>query len=256
MIKQSLFANEIIANMQNELQHPFEKKHASQNLGKAVDYLHSAIEIFEEKGLTRKADQLLDILEKIAQKSKNHKTHTNVVSNLPPVGKMMEKGITLADFDKMNSGDLRAKARINKVLHELGLSTLDIAQAIGVDNVMKQEDSAAFANPHSSSSNILRMIEDPLGKETTENLEPGDEFSINSIASKHKKPKDPRRISDPHTKGLTSEKMVRNLLDHGTEFNMSDDGVADDLLNLDINDADLEVLENEALSELDFEDEI
>lgn len=60
--------------------------------------------------------------------------------------------------------------------------------------------------------------------------------------------------TDPHTKGLTPDKMVKNLLDHGTEFNMSDDG-ATALLDLDINDADLEVLEQE-ISDMDFEDEV
>lgn len=74
--------------------------------------------------------------------------------------------------------------------------------------------------------------------------------------AKKKKSKKPGKISDPHTKGLTPDKMVKNLLDHGTEFNMADVGEANDLLNLDINDADLEVLENEVLSDMDFEDEI
>lgn len=64
----------------------------------------------------------------------------------------------------------------------------------------------------------------------------------------------PLNISDPHTKGLTPDKMVKNLLDHGTEFNMADDG--NSLLDLDINDADLEVLEEEVLSDMDFEDEV
>jgi hypothetical protein len=78
---------------------------------------------------------------------------------------------------------------------------------------------------------------------------------LTSIA-KHKKPKNPTKVFDRHTKGLTPDKMVKNLLDHGTEFNMADDGQVDDLLNLDINDADLEVLEDEILSDMDFEDEV
>lgn len=254
MITKFALANELAASMAQELE-PFEKKTLPQNLVKAVDYLQTAAEIFEEAGMTKRADQVLSILEKLAN-TPNKKMHTNMISKLPPVIKMMEKGITLADFDKMNAGDLRARARINKVLHELGLSPSDIIQAIGTHNFMKQQDSAAFANPHSSSSNILRMIEDPFGKDPSKDLEEGDEFSIESIASKHRKPKDPRKISDPHTKGLTPDKIVKNLLHHGTEFNMADDGVGDDLLNLDISDADLEVLENDALSEMDFEDEI
>ncbi len=62
--------------------------------------------------------------------------------------------------------------------------------------------------------------------------------------------------NDTHTKGLTSEKMVKNLLDHGTEFNMADDGQSDDLLNLDVMDDGLEVSEDKDGPEMDFEDEI
>jgi len=63
--------------------------------------------------------------------------------------------------------------------------------------------------------------------------------------------------NDPATKGLTSEKMVKNLLDHGTEFNMSDDNKVIDLLNLDFDDKSLEVEEKSPIDdEMDFEDEI
>jgi hypothetical protein len=66
-----------------------------------------------------------------------------------------------------------------------------------------------------------------------------------------KKKKQP---SDPHTKGLTPEKQVENLKHHGTVFNMSDDGKANDMLEADINDTDLEVEEPHP-SEKDFEEE-
>jgi hypothetical protein len=55
---------------------------------------------------------------------------------------------------------------------------------------------------------------------------------------KPKKPKDPRLVSDRHTKGLTSEKALKNLKQHGTMFNMADVAQADDLLNLEIQDSD------------------
>jgi hypothetical protein len=53
--------------------------------------------------------------------------------------------------------------------------------------------------------------------------------------AKPKKPKDPRKISDRHTKGLTSEKAIENLKHHGTVFNMADVSNVDDILNADIN---------------------
>jgi hypothetical protein len=247
MIIKFALADELASSMEHELK-PFEEKTVPQNLAQAVECLHAAAEIFEEAGLTKRADQVLDILEKLA--AGKTKMHTNMIANLPPVGKMMQMGVTLADFEKMNRGDLRAKAKVNKILYQLGLDPRQIAQAIGIGNVMSLTDAEAFGNPHSSSSAILRMIENPFAAAPSKNLEEGDEIAIESLASKHKK------IKDPHTKGLTPEKMVKNLLNHGTEFNMADDSKADDLLNLDISDADLEVLENEALSEMDFEDEI
>lgn len=56
---------------------------------------------------------------------------------------------------------------------------------------------------------------------------------------------------DMHTKGLTSEKMVKNLLHHGTEFNMADD--SEDLLNLEFGGEELTAEEDPEIS--DFEDE-
>jgi len=55
--------------------------------------------------------------------------------------------------------------------------------------------------------------------------------------------------ADPHTKGLTPEKQVKNLLDHGTQFNL-----ADDLLDADLGVDSLEVTDKEMML-TDFEDE-
>lgn len=56
--------------------------------------------------------------------------------------------------------------------------------------------------------------------------------------------------TDPHTANLSSEKMVQNLLDHGTVFNLADDK---DLLNAEVGDENLEVVD---APEMDFEDEL
>lgn len=66
---------------------------------------------------------------------------------------------------------------------------------------------------------------------------------------------DPAKAPDRHLRNLTPENQVKNLLDHGTQFNLSDDGVlevndSDDLLSADIN---FEVTEEDFL--LSFEDE-
>ncbi len=65
MIKKSVFDEELIAGMQHELQ-AHDKKQGIENLVKAADYLHSAMDILEEAGLTAHADQILKILAKIA----------------------------------------------------------------------------------------------------------------------------------------------------------------------------------------------
>lgn len=76
------------------------------------------------------------------------------------------------------------------------------------------------------------------------------------FAIKHRKPKDPRKVSKPEPRSLTSEQMIKNLLDHGTEFNMASDMSMNDLLEADIGDNNLEVSEPGNGLEMDFEDEI
>lgn len=144
MIKKAVFEDDLIAGMQRELQ-SFEKKQGMENLVKAADHLHSAMEILEEAGLTAQSDAILHILSKIAASR--------------------------------------------------------------------------------------------IGEHT------------------HPKPKNPLKVHDPHTKGLSSEKQVKNILEHGTPFNMADDqNSAEDLLNLEIDDKSLEVIEGDSAHK-DFEDE-
>jgi hypothetical protein len=59
--------------------------------------------------------------------------------------------------------------------------------------------------------------------------------------------------NDPHTDGLTSEKMLDNLKDHGHEFNMTDDMT-------DVLDSDIGIVSGEFVDDTDdtdamFEDE-
>lgn len=245
MIKKSVFEDEIISGMQRELQ-PLVKQ-ASSDLVKAADYLNAAFEIFEEAGLTAQADRILDILGKIA---------SSKVQKLPAIQVLLDAGVTEKDFLEFGQGSQFAKAKINKALRDAGYKDHDIANFIGKDNVLPEKDVEELG-PASSLNRILKMVQDPVAAiPGSKTINPGEEVSIESLASKHKKPKDPRKISDPHTRGLTPDKMVKNLLHHGTEFNMADDGSADDLLNLEINNDGLEVTENNLNPEMDFEDEI
>lgn len=66
-----------------------------------------------------------------------------------------------------------------------------------------------------------------------------------------KKPSDPRKMPDHHTKGLTVDKMVKNLAEHGHPMNLADD---ENFADQEIEDV-LEVSDN--FDEIhDFEDEI
>ena len=74
------------------------------------------------------------------------------------------------------------------------------------------------------------------------------------IADDEQDAKKKKQPVDPHTKGLTPEKQVENLKHHGTVFNMSDDGKADDMLEADVPEEQLEVTEPHH-TEKDFEEE-
>jgi hypothetical protein len=72
---------------------------------------------------------------------------------------------------------------------------------------------------------------------------------VNKMAYRTKKPS-----TDKATKGLTPDKMVANLINHGTEFNLVDDGQGlDDLLEADIEERNIDVDE---MKEMNFEDEL
>jgi hypothetical protein len=79
MIKKSVFEKDLIAGMHKEL-----IKKASNNdvehLEKAVDYLNSAIDIFEDTGMISQANAVLNILTKIA--SKESITSEQMIANL------------------------------------------------------------------------------------------------------------------------------------------------------------------------------
>ena len=153
MIKKSVFEDEIISGMQRKLAEA-EVEQGMGSVEKAVDYLNSAMSIFEDAGMYSKADQILNILVRIAQ----------------------------------SKGSEKIRKMLNEVLHPV------------------KEIKGEFINMTS----VAKAKFNP----------------------KRKLSKDPKRL-DRHTKGLTPEKMVKNLLHHGTEFNLSDDGNID-LLNADL----------------------
>lgn len=253
MIKKNLFADELAAGMERELQ-PFEKKAAATSLVDAVDYLHSAVEIFEEAGMTAKADQVLAILAKIA-------THGTHVRQMPNMKALMQAGVTIEDIKASGLGDPMARARLNLALRRLNLSDKEIGEFVGHKNLMTEQEAKTLLDPERAYGKINEWFKDPAQPVDPTDLKPNEAIEFNSMThSNNAGPAKPNEIvfksllaTDSHSNGLTSEKMVANLKNHGTVFNMADDGKADDFLDLDINDAAMEVFD-EAPEDKTFED--
>lgn len=83
MIKKSVFEEELIASMHNQLVKQA-KQQDFDHLEKAADYLNSAAEIFEDMGMNKNADQVLMILAKIAQNFQNLKMNDHATKGLTP----------------------------------------------------------------------------------------------------------------------------------------------------------------------------
>lgn len=258
-------------DLASEMQHEMIKQASGSTpgLAKAAECLHAALEILEEQGLTARANQLMQLLKKIAQDAQPARD----VMQMPTPKALMEAGLTQKDMHNFAKGDPIAKAKFNLVLRSLGYSDHQIGNIIGKTNVMSEEDAKEVINPNRSYSKIYDWLKDPTMPVDPRNPQPGetislrslpitgpgdtisfksmkepmtpskDDLTFKSIAQK-KNPGRPDRISDSHVKGLTSEKMVKNLENHGTPFNMADDGTLDVPPPLDMNN----------LKESDFED--
>lgn len=247
-MKKSLFADEIATGMFNELE-PEIKKQASVNLVKAVDYLNAAFEIFEESGFITQADQILNILYKVSADSLRNVS----IDKDSPFKALLDSGITHKDIMSFSKGNQFAIAKINQKLREIGYDDDQIRSLLD-KFYMSAEEAEQLLSPNRSFTKIDDFITNPFSVSPgKKDLKPGDEFVISTLASYHKRSS---KINDPHTKGLTPDKMVKNLLHHGTEFNMTDDGTSVDLLNLEVNDDQIEVSDAENTIEMDFEDEI
>lgn len=133
MIKKSVFENELIAEMQRELT-VNEQSAAINNLDKAVECLHSAVEVFEEAGMQAQADAILNILLKIAQRRVKKDRHTagltseKIVSNLLDHGTEFNMANDDESINDLLSADLDQPESLDedyKKLLELGLVQTD-----------------------------------------------------------------------------------------------------------------------------------
>jgi hypothetical protein len=74
VIKKSVFEEDLIQGMDQELR-SIETGRNVDGLVRAADYLHSAMELLEETGLSAQAEEVFQVLAKFAAKHKAHKAH-------------------------------------------------------------------------------------------------------------------------------------------------------------------------------------
>lgn len=249
----SVFESELAAEMHKGL---IKKANSSSadDLSQAVDHLNSAIGIFEEAGMTAQADRLLNLLEKIAAIQ---------LPNLDNARKYLESTLPLS-YPRLTDEEIKEK--INSIMSPESIGRnlalfIDALRSVGTaEHVIKNfVGDKKYMNAANTAREISEDITGKLSRMINEELvgQPGDIFTIrplNRNAASKKKPKNPLKVSDRHTKKLTSDKMVKNLKHHGTMFNMSDDNDAQDLLNNDILDVTMSDDTDYQLS--DFEDEL
>lgn len=214
--------DELVAGMQQEL---VKQASAEQpNLVKAAECLHAALEIFEEQGLQARADQVLQLLEKIGQDA----ILMEKIAKIHSLKQLMEAGVTQRDLKEFARGNPVAAAKLNLVLRKLGLSEHEIAKFLGPSKVMPEDAARKALSPNEPGS-ILEFKS--LAPKTE--LPPEESLEFKSLAFK-KKPKNPGRpdkIKDPATKGLTPAKELENLKQHGHPLNMT---MADDACAIDV----------------------
>ena len=262
MIKKSVFEQELIAGMQHQL-----RKQASAEqpeLVKAGECLHAAMEILEEAGLQKRADQVLRVLYKIAGDSTKH------VQKMPTLEKLMQAGLTAEDMQAFGKGEQGAKVKMNAVLHRMGFNEHEIAQFIGKHNVVPEHDIKTYETFMGWIKDPTQLDSGPAMPGQTVSMEslpllpedkrdtippPGESLSFQSIAAKHKKKHDDASVPhNGHTKNLTPQRMIENLMHHGTVFNMADDGGGLDVSNADFDTQFAEALNTDDSDSLDVDD--
>jgi hypothetical protein len=215
-MNKKVFEDELISGMQSEL-----RKQASADrqpkLARAAECLHAALEILEQQGLQARADEVLQLLEKLARGTKVVKT-----AKIHSLQQLMEAGVSQRDIHEFARGNPRAVAKLNMTLRRLGMSDHEISKFLGPNHLMSEEQARKALNPNEPGSMLEFQSLSPKAPEPS-GVEEALEFK--SLAQKKSKLPKP----DRHTKGLTPEKEVENLKHHGTPFNMADDACAVDV---------------------------
>jgi hypothetical protein len=218
MINKSVFENDLIAGMQRNLASKTQES-AMNKLAKAVEFLNSAAEILDNANLTAQADRILAVLEKIA------------------VGKVdltpMIHALKAAGIDVMSPGYLESltknsakRARFNLALYNAGFIYDDIRSFVGDRIAMSPDDkhlemwTSVLDTNKSPVKKHERFVPETI-KDFDHHIDVEEVSDIND-AKKHK------TLKDPHSHKLTIQKMIANLKNRGTMFNMADDNDIED----------------------------
>lgn len=232
--------DEIVDFIGKEYAIPPIEKYVSQKTDKPAPEVHT-IEVEEPETLEVEAPAMLG-----SGTTKDPYVIDATVDNFlealggPPVDvtldeELLELGVSTDSVLRIYYGDKKVIAAVNahliKKLAGLGMRGKEIKEKmrdlLGDKYLMSLDELRQYLTPKQSSQELMNEIsrgKDFLGKD------------LPKIEAKSKKP---RKIHDPHIKGLTSEKMLENLKHHGTVFNMANDGqAAEDSLDVDENDID------------------
>jgi hypothetical protein len=143
MIKKSVFEEELISGMQQELRAQSSQSSVGQ-VNQAVSYLQSAMEILEQAGMQSKANAIRGLLTKIANKNQP-------VKQLPAMHLLMKAGLTQKDIYEFAKGNLMAKAKVEYILSDLGYAN----QQAAFESLLKSEaqKTSKFQTPSTSKLN-------------------------------------------------------------------------------------------------------
>lgn len=268
------FENELMFGMQKELQ-SYEKKQGVDNLVKAAEYLHAAIEILEEAGLDAKADQVLKILDKIGQQKEDDNKYMLFVWK-----NRIDGWLPYDDVLRTKEKAEALKSKLEEYGHEYSSHLTFKVEPVTQDKlgywVKDDEDNSNAKDKPEFFDKVMKWLENPAAPVDLENPQPGEELSFTSIIEPEDKPVDEFQftslLNKPQTPssddlvfqsiaaelGLIDDQDARgkpNKPKNPTKipmFNMLDSGLADDLLNAEIVEEPLEVSEND--EEKTFED--
>ena len=95
------FEDELISGMQDELRKNAEAE--KPKLSRAADCLHSALELLEQQGMHARADEVLQLLEKLAEGTTTIKT-----AKIESLEQLMHAGVSQRDLMNFARGDQKS----------------------------------------------------------------------------------------------------------------------------------------------------